>query len=438
MKKNLLPKLTTALLIVGLMACGGSQRESKSFDILDEETVQTINEMMPEDGLLGSIPREIALNLLTIEALKKEIPNKSINEQLFDVIKEDSRFERYAKNQMSETEKSAFEKEMKEKTEGLEEKLTREKEEAVAKWKAADSTFAVRCEELSKELSSKDLPTEIDENAPLKLIQPFRVEELTNRSIMISCVVELEKDLEAITGFEPRTPMPTLNIYNEDNEPYKLESRELSSRSPIKAGTQLTLKRFLHICRPLKDIYPRFYEFANFMRTKKLIIEWNNSKEIKGDNKGDLGIFGLKGSVKECIWKNDARETVYKFAPNGQWTAENNNEPWAYYPQVKRNSSNRIVSMSNGDEGKVFEYNENGLITKRVDQYMDGNTSIYYYYNEDGECIMSKEFYGPGEEGEEDMKVFKYSILERDSHQNWIKRKDQDGIVETRKITYYN
>lgn len=437
MKNYILRLLATALLIVGLMACGGSHKEGLSIEVLDEETVQTIKEMMPEDGLLGSIPCEIALNLLTIEALKKEIPNKSINDQLFEVISDDSRFERYAKNQMSETERSSFEKEMKEKKGELQEQLTREKEEAIAKWKAADSTFVVRCEELSKELSSKDLPTEIDENAPMKLIQPFRVEKLTNRSIEISCIVELEKDLEAITGFGRRT-MPTLNIYKDNNEPYELESRELSSSNPIKAGTQLTLKRFLYICRPLKDIYPRFYEFANFMRTKKLIIEWNLPKEIKGDYNGDLGILGLKGAVKECIWKNDTKETVYKFAPNGQWTAENNNEPWADFPQVKRNSSNRIVSMTNGDEGQVFEYNENGLITKRVYQYMDGDFSVYYYYNEKGECNMCKEFYGPGEEGEEDMKVFKYSILERDSQQNWIKRKDQDGNVETRKITYYN
>ncbi len=41
------------------------------------------------------------------------------------------------------------------------------------------------------------------------------------------------------------------------------------------------------------------------------------------------------------------------------------------------------------------------------------------------------------EEGEPEVITYKYTIIEKDGHGNWTKRKDQDGNITTRKITYY-
>jgi hypothetical protein len=41
------------------------------------------------------------------------------------------------------------------------------------------------------------------------------------------------------------------------------------------------------------------------------------------------------------------------------------------------------------------------------------------------------------EEGEPETITNSYTIVEKDDYGNWTKRKDQDGKVVTRTITYY-
>ncbi len=425
--------MAVALLVIGLTACGG-KKEVAPATVLDEETVQVIDEIIPENGLLGDVAREIVYNMMTIESLQNSIPTGSIDSQIFDKLMDDPRFESYAKNQMSSSEKNAFEKELESKTKDLRESLTEEKEEAKARWRAADSTWKVRWEEIVRE--QKDIPTEIEEDAPLKLIQPFRIKELTSRSLIMACIVETTIDRGPI--YSSRASMPTLNLLKEDGESYRLESRDLSSGSPIKAGTQLTLDLEVVISKSFtKNLQERFFAFANFIRAEKLTIEWNQPYEIKGVWKGELGIFGLKGPVKECLWKNGDTETKYEFNSNGKWIAENGEKPWENYPIVDRDFSRNIISMSNGDEGQTFQYNSNNLISKREYQYMDGGSSAFYFYNADGDCTKCRTVYDPEEEGDDGVTIYKYTILERDDHQNWTKRKDQDGNIETRQITYY-
>ena len=116
--------MAVALLVIGLTACGG-KKEVAPATVLDEETVQVIDEIIPENGLLGDVAREIVYNMMTIESLQNSIPTGSIDSQIFDNLMDDPRFESYAKNQMSSSEKNAFEKELESKTKDLRESLTR-------------------------------------------------------------------------------------------------------------------------------------------------------------------------------------------------------------------------------------------------------------------------------------------------------------------------
>ena len=68
---------------------------------------------------------------------------------------------------------------------------------------------------------------------------------------------------------------------------------------------------------------------------------------------------------------------------------------------------------------------------------MDGGSTSRYYYNVDGECVKKKVYYVPEEEGDDGVLVYTFTIMERDSHGNWTKRKDQNDNLETRQITYF-
>lgn len=147
---------------------------------------------------------------------------------------------------------------------------------------------------------------------------------------------------------------------------------------------------------------------------------------------GELGLFELRGPVKECIWG----ERKLEFDRNGMWIKENGDLPWSNYGTVKRDSKGRIILM--GDEvesGESFTYNANGLIIKHITQYMDGRDVVTYTYNSKGEC--TKESYSYGDMSGSGKNTAIFTVLTRDSQGNWTKRKTQNGNVETRTIIYY-
>lgn len=152
--------------------------------------------------------------------------------------------------------------------------------------------------------------------------------------------------------------------------------------------------------------------------------------------RGELGIFGLRGPVKECVWTTKDQTRRLGFDRNGMWTTEDGELPWADNASVKRDSKGRIVQIGDGVEtGELFTYNNNGLMSKHVTVYMDGQDVTTYSYNSKGECIRESlsygDMYGAGKN------VATFTILSRDSQGNWTKRKTQTGNVETRAITYY-
>lgn len=150
---------------------------------------------------------------------------------------------------------------------------------------------------------------------------------------------------------------------------------------------------------------------------------------------GELGIFGLRGPVKECTWTTKDQTRRLGFDRKGMWILENGKKPWSNYGPVKRDSKGRIIQMGDEESGELFTYNNNGLITKHITEYMDGRDIATYSYNSDGEC--TKESYSYEDMSGTGKNTASFTILSRDSQGNWTKRKTQKGNVETRVITYY-
>ncbi len=151
---------------------------------------------------------------------------------------------------------------------------------------------------------------------------------------------------------------------------------------------------------------------------------------------GELGIFALRGPVKECVWTTKDQTRKLGFDKKGMWISENGKEPWSNYGPVKRDNKGRMVLMGYEEEsGEQFTYNANGLMTKHVTIYMDGRDIATYTYNSKGECTKETFSYGDMYGSGKNSAIF--TILSRDSQGNWTKRKTQNGNVETRTITYH-
>lgn len=164
--------------------------------------------------------------------------------------------------------------------------------------------------------------------------------------------------------------------------------------------------------------------------------------------RGDLGVFDLRGPVKECkLVSGDYKKTT-SFNEQGQWTAEDGKPLKEIYPGgVKRDKNGRISKgLLDKWEETYHEYHldSKGLATKiEYHDYMDGGNDVTYTYDADG-YVATESDQGWGmdavdEETGEMVKptVSQYTILEKDSYGNWTKRKDDKGNITTRKITYY-
>lgn len=153
--------------------------------------------------------------------------------------------------------------------------------------------------------------------------------------------------------------------------------------------------------------------------------------------KGELGLYELRGPVKQCIWKNDDSEYNLGFDNNGMWVTENGEALGGDGIVIKRDKAGRIIKRGDpyDEEYTSYTYNSNGLVTKKIIKYMDGGDEIQFFYNSNGDCTKCVNSYGDMEgSGKE---TTKYTIVTRDSYGNWTKRKDQHGNIQTRTITYY-
>lgn len=150
--------------------------------------------------------------------------------------------------------------------------------------------------------------------------------------------------------------------------------------------------------------------------------------------RGDLGGYDLRGPVKQVKYD----EWSAAFNEQGQLTHENGQALKSIFPGgVKRDKNGRLTECNaDGFGSRYYTYNDKGLPTE-IAEDGGGRTIIY---DADGYVKTESMTVAPDmgdEEGEPEIITQTYTIVEKDSYGNWTRRKDQDGNVTTRTITYY-
>lgn len=156
--------------------------------------------------------------------------------------------------------------------------------------------------------------------------------------------------------------------------------------------------------------------------------------------KGELGRYELRGAVKTLeIGQYDViyfNRDGFMTDEKGKLLAERGIDDGTLLSDYTRDSQGRIVQEMIFNGGfYYYKFNTNGLLSEK--KYERGTHVIRerYIYNSDGECIKNNR--NGVELGEKWKDTITYTILSRDSQGNWTKRKDSEGNIETRKITYY-
>ena len=154
--------------------------------------------------------------------------------------------------------------------------------------------------------------------------------------------------------------------------------------------------------------------------------------------RGELGIFDLRGPVKECKWKTENGTKTYTFDENGFWLTEDGQKlKDVFLGGIDRDAQKRIKDGWADGYGSIhYKYNAQGLATIIEE---DGSKQTLTY---DADGYVKKEILeiypemGDDEGTTAEQHTFTYTILEKDEIGNWTKRKCSQG-TETRTITYY-
>ena len=183
----------------------------------------------------------------------------------------------------------------------------------------------------------------------------------------------------------------------------------------------------------------KIFDVTNDQTTQETTREEPSAQAPKVEpGRGELGIFDLRGPVKECRWKTENGTKTYTFDENGFWlTEDGKNLKQLYAGGIERDKSGRItVGAPDEFYNITYTYNAQGLVTET---FCDGITNTYTY-DEDG--YVAKEHVDIAPEMGDDEGVSAkqytliYTILEKDEIGNWTKRKS-GSATETRTIEYY-
>lgn len=167
-------------------------------------------------------------------------------------------------------------------------------------------------------------------------------------------------------------------------------------------------------------------------------VQKEDTKVSAEPGRGELGIFDLRGSVKECTWGSSDNKTTRTFDKDGFWLTHDGRKLNDLFPGgVERNKDKQIKDgWADGYGSCHYTYNAQGLATKIVE---DGSERLLTY-DEEG-YVKSEVFTIFPEVGDEESSPevikYNYTIVEKDEIGNWVKRKDQRDNIETRTIVYY-
>ena len=206
---------------------------------------------------------------------------------------------------------------------------------------------------------------------------------------------------------------------------------------------------------PLSDLEPFLTEEGKILFKAKPVLNVTKDIQLKGEDnteveesvpeeevavsvvaepgRGDLGGFDLRGPVKKVVYS----ESSYTFNEQGQLLTENGESLKSIFPGgVKRDKNGRLTECNaDGYGSRYYTYNANGLPT----EIRSDDSGRVLTYDENGYVKTEKKTIEPdmGSEDAPEVINLTYTILEKDSYDNWTKRKDQNGNVESRQISYF-
>lgn len=320
----------------------------------------------------------------------------------------------------------------------------------------AENKWNSRAEELKGELVGLEIPTEVADDVPLELIKPVTVTSFNSERIGLEGTIKLTKnrpaiklravnsqadgyyDIKVVLLDNEGTPIDTITPMNVRNMRNSLMKNSFREYDEVKANEELQIEDFISFGSDYFQLFKptgRTQRILHILSAKKLRIIWEHPFEEKDllPGRGDLGGYDLRGPVKKVSYSGWS----CTFNEQGQLETENGQSlRHIYSGGVTRNKDGRLTECNADAYGsRYYTYNEQGLPTEIAE---DGYNRKFTY-DADGYVATEKAIMAPdmGDDGEPEVITYKYTIVSKDSYDNWTKRKDQHGNVTTRTITYF-
>ena len=421
MKKNVIFSIFCCLALATVFcSCGGEKKPTSEMQSIIERS---------KKGIFGEVGAEFVKNEAMLRAMEQDIEDFQ--------KKEAERLEKKYPGQTVGSSEAYREELM---------KVMSEIEERRNKLAEARSAWVVRAKELSGEITKIELKTEVADSVPLKVVEPFRVVSIgvvgNGNSAQLKGKVAMTAERPKIFDWNRKPDgyyKVKLAIIGPDGvatDTMKLSCDFNGTTGILAVGDEAEVT--FHF--PVSEICESGHVASRIVTAKALRIIWPHfAQEKVGDTvHGDLGIFGLRGPVKECKWKTLWDTWTLYFNDRGQWVREKGRGTFNEFPKQQRDAQGRLTKMSdNYDEQRMtFEYNAQGLNIRETTEYMDGGGATTFEWDAEGFCTKEKNSSGGVDGPEESVNI--YTVLERDHHNNWTSRKNQNGKVETRTISYYD
>ena len=329
----------------------------------------------------------------------------------------------------------------------------------------------------------RELPTEVREGTPLKVVTPFTVKEVefcsygggglefsnnpdenlrkiydalklenANLKVLLEAELELTEDTKAqeakmLWAGTVRTFDKLIQFCTATDSDSLLQCGTVVTSFDYgmaqTAGTRITVKMFINddVRRPFNQPEREFCHINRINQVNKAFIEWEATTSAvltEGGVKGELGLFELQGPVKKCTVSNEWGSVVRTFDEQGFWLTHDGKALSQVYPGgIERDEYGRIIKGMIDEEGngEDYTYNKFGKVQKYNCHIYDSIEEDIYTYDENGN-LLKKHIELGGMDAEEPYDET-YTDVVTDDQGNWTSRK-ANGITQKRKIEYFN